>query len=280
MLLSVSVAWGQISKEKASELTIQAEMQYFSIESVRSAYTDFCRDKNYDAKLYGEKLAELERLSKAGGNESKVVELKREVLLSNPLLDNAKVIVGRYRVGNHARQVWAPSLGTQNNNWSNQSSSSRAGFDAEIAELSNLRGTVHSRTIFKPTNGSSVADLLLHWDGERILFTAADDNHRWGVYEVNRDGSNMHKVIQCDEPDLEFFYRIFKERQGISPEQYIVEYRVKRAKELLCFSQYSINEIATFVGVKDVYYFSRLFKRIAKISPTKYRNEKRSSHSS
>lgn len=75
--------------------------------------------------------------------------------------------------------------------------------------------------------------------------------------------------------DRTYFYRIFKEWQGTSPEQYIVEYRVKKAKELLCFSQYSISEIATFVGVRDVYYFSKMFKRIAHITPTKYRNEKK-----
>lgn len=204
-VFGVSVLWAQPTAEQAAKIRHQAEMQYFSIESVRSAYEDFCRNKNYDAKLYGEKLSELEKLCQTGADESKIVMLKREILLSNPLLDNAKVIVGRYRIGANARQVWAPSLGTQNNNWSNQSSSSRSGFDAEIAELSNLRGEVKSRTIYKPTNGSSVTDLLLNWDGERILFTAADDNRRWGVYEVNRNGENLHKVIKCDEPDLEFF---------------------------------------------------------------------------
>ena len=206
-VMSLSTLWAQPSQEQAEKMRHDAEMQYFSIESVKRAYEDFCRDKNYDAKLYGEKLAELEALcsAKDATKQVEVVKLKREILLSNPLLDNAKVIVGRYRIGGNARQVWAPSLGTQNNNWSNQSSSSRSGFNAEIAELSDLRGEVKSRTIYKPQNSSSVTDLLLNWDGERILFTAADDNHRWGVYEVNRDGSNLHKVIKCEEPDLEFF---------------------------------------------------------------------------
>ncbi len=200
-------AWGQLAPEKAEELRLKAELEYFSVESVRSAYADFCKSEGYDAALYGEKLKALEQLAgkSDAASQRRIVELKREILLSNPLLDDAKILVGRYRLGGSARSAMAPSLGTQANNWSNQGSASRSGFDAEIAELTNIRGEIKSRTVFKPTNSSCVTDLLLHWDGERILFTAADDNQRWGVYEVNRDGSNFHKVINSEEPDLEFF---------------------------------------------------------------------------
>ena len=206
-IMCATMAWGQVTPEKAAQMRTKAEMEYFNLESVRSAYKDFCKSSSYDAAAYGAKLQALEKLCAQGSNASaeEIVKLKREILLSNPLLDNAKVIVGRYKIGDKARSVMAPSLGTQNNNWSNQSSSSRSGFDAEIAELSNLRGDVQSRTIYKPEHSTSVTDLLLHWDGERILFTAADKNKRWGVYEVNRDGSGMHKVIKSEEPDLEFF---------------------------------------------------------------------------
>ena len=203
-LLCVSTAWCSIPPEQAAAMRIKAEMEFFDIESVRQAFNDFSRTPLYDTARYGALMKELEQAAKSG-NEEQIVKLKREILLSNPLLDNAKVIVGRYRIGSKARSVMAPSLGTQNNNWSNQSSSARKGFDAEIAELSNLRGQIESRTIYKPKHSTSVTDMLLHWDGERILFTAADENERWGVYEVNRDGSNMHKVIQSEEPDLEFF---------------------------------------------------------------------------
>ena len=207
LLICSATAWGQVSHEEAEQQRLSAEIEYLNIGAVRSAYADFCKTTSYDAVLYGEKLKELEALAQSADAsvQRRVVELKREILLSNPLLDDAKIVVGRYRLGGSARQVMAPSLGTQSNNWSNQSSAARGGFDAEIAELSNIRGKVESRTIFKPTNGSCVTDLQLHWDGERILFTAVDDKQRWGVYEVNRDGSNYHKVIQSEEPDLEFF---------------------------------------------------------------------------
>ena len=209
-LLFVTAAWGQITPEKAERMRLDAEMEYLNIESVNAAYDDFCADPDYDAARYGAKLRELESLftdvrPQDDDAIERIVALKREILLSNPLLDDAKVLVGRYRLGDYAREAWAPSLGTQANNWSNQSSAARSGFDAEIAELSNLRGDVDVRTVYKPANSTSVTDLLLNWDGERILFTAADQNNRWSVYEVRRDGTGLHKAIEVDEPDLEFF---------------------------------------------------------------------------
>ena len=206
-LFCATTAWADPTPKQAAMMRAEAEMTYFSVESVRKAYNDFCKTAGYDKARYGALVAELEKACAAGSgvSDERKIELKREILLSNPLLDNAKIIVGRYRIGDKAREVMAPALGTQNNNWSNQSSASRKGFDAEIAELSNLRGEVESRTIYKPKHSTAVTDMLLHWDGERILFTAADENERWGVYEVNRDGSNMHKVIKSEESDLEFF---------------------------------------------------------------------------
>jgi len=88
----------------------EAETEYFDIRSVRSAYDDFRRNPDYDAERYAEKLRELESLcaSDADADKERIIELKREILLSNPLLDDAKIIVGRYRLGDdRARRVWA-----------------------------------------------------------------------------------------------------------------------------------------------------------------------------
>ena len=72
--------------------------------------------------------------------------------------------------------------------------------------------------------------------------------------------------------DRTYFFRIFKKYTGMSPEQYIMNYRIRKSLELLKNSPYSVSEIATFVGISDVYYFSRLFKKIMNMSPTEYRN--------
>lgn len=71
--------------------------------------------------------------------------------------------------------------------------------------------------------------------------------------------------------DRTYFFRIFKNYTGMSPEQYLMNYRIRKSLELLKHSKYSIAEIATFVGIQDAYYFSRLFKKVMNESPTEYR---------
>lgn len=71
--------------------------------------------------------------------------------------------------------------------------------------------------------------------------------------------------------DRTYFFRIFKKYTGSSPERYIMNYRIKKSSELLKNSNYSISEIATFVGFKDVHYFSRLFKKMMNITPSEYK---------
>ncbi len=196
---------------------VSSDAAWLNAANVRMAFEDMRKIKGYDAAKYESKVKELEALCSRGfvgidtGNKDalslaeKAVALKREILMSNPLLDGDQIIVGRYKINGDARKVNTGALGTQTNNWSNQTSAPRGGFNAEIAELSNLRGEIKSRTIFKPMNGSSVADLLLHWDADKILFSATDEKKRWNVFEVKTDGTGFRKVINTDEPDLEFF---------------------------------------------------------------------------
>ncbi len=200
-----------------SDLPVSSDTAWLNAANVRMAFEDMRKIKGYNAAKYEPKVKELEALCSRGfagaekknavvrANAERAVALKREILMSNPLLDGDKIIVGRYRLDDKARQVNSSELGTQSNNWSNQTSARRDGFNAEIAELSDLRGSIKSRTIYKPSNGSPVADLMLHWDGDRILFSATDERSRWNVFEVKTDGSGLHKVIINNEPDLEFF---------------------------------------------------------------------------
>ena len=68
------------------------------------------------------------------------------------------------------------------------------------------------------------------------------------------------------------FSHIFKEVTGKSPLEYINIMRIQMAKDMLTNTDFPISKIANNVGFDDQNYFSRLFKKYTKISPSQYRN--------
>ena len=63
------------------------------------------------------------------------------------------------------------------------------------------------------------------------------------------------------------FTRLFKESTGQSPYQYVVEARVRKAKELLTTGKFTISEVAYDVGFVDQSHLTRHFKRIFGLPP-------------
>jgi len=68
-----------------------------------------------------------------------------------------------------------------------------------------------------------------------------------------------------------YFSNIFKKETGQNFIDFITDYRIKAAKDLLRDSDLSINEIADKVGYGEQRYFSKLFKKSVGIKPTEYR---------
>lgn len=67
------------------------------------------------------------------------------------------------------------------------------------------------------------------------------------------------------------FQRRFRRATGHSPIAYVQQLRVHRAKGMLAGTRDSIEEIAWRVGYEDPSAFSRLFKRITRVTPGAYR---------
>lgn len=72
-----------------------------------------------------------------------------------------------------------------------------------------------------------------------------------------------------------YFGKIFKNAVGKSPQEFLLNYRMIKASELLKLTQLSIGDISTAVGYANQLHFSRAFKNIYGISPREWRKQNR-----
>jgi AraC-like DNA-binding protein len=68
-------------------------------------------------------------------------------------------------------------------------------------------------------------------------------------------------------------YREYEDALNISPSDYIRNYRIGKAKDLLLTTKKDISEIAYAVGFKNASNFSKAFSKIMSLSPSKFREE-------
>lgn len=88
---------------------------------------------------------------------------------------------------------------------------------------------------------------------------------------------NLHQKLSIDSiSKLAYvsksnFFKMFKDELGTSPNDFILQERINRAKELLA-SQNSIKETAFQTGFSDTNYFTRVFKQTVGITPKNYQD--------
>ncbi len=90
-------------------------------------------------------------------------------------------------------------------------------------------------------------------------------------------GEHFSENILLDDLANRFFINkyylthIFKEQYGVTINGYLVQLRMTRAKELLRFSGYTMDEVGTACGYADTNYFIRCFKKTEGVTPGEYR---------
>ena len=70
-----------------------------------------------------------------------------------------------------------------------------------------------------------------------------------------------------------YLTEIFREHMYMSPQEYLIQVRIGKSKELLRQTDLPVNRVASEVGYDDQLSFSRIFKKRVGISPLQYRKE-------
>lgn len=73
-----------------------------------------------------------------------------------------------------------------------------------------------------------------------------------------------------------YFCTLFQDLTGLTPMRHLERRRILRALELIRQGAVPIHRIARDVGYPDPYHFSRVFRRVTRISPSRYRQSNHS----
>ena len=102
-----------------------------------------------------------------------------------------------------------------------------------------------------------------------LIIKPAIDNINSNFTENNLSIKELSQMCGISE---NYFRRIFHEKFGISPKEYIIKRRIEYAKALLESGQFSITDLAERCGYSEPCHFSREFTKRVGVSPIKYKS--------
>ena len=95
-------------------------------------------------------------------------------------------------------------------------------------------------------------------------------------YVHHHFGEDINSAVIADQLQVSDGYlrKVFKKEMGNTLKEYILLYRIERAKQYLESGKYKISDITELCGFKTSQHFSTVFKHIVGISPGAYNSGK------
>ncbi|UJF34920.1 response regulator [Paenibacillus hexagrammi] len=78
----------------------------------------------------------------------------------------------------------------------------------------------------------------------------------------------MSEVLQLTSSHM---IAAFKDSTGKTIKQYVTEYRMEKAKDILKTNRYKVSDVASRVGFKDGEYFAKIFRKHTGMTPSEFR---------
>lgn len=82
---------------------------------------------------------------------------------------------------------------------------------------------------------------------------------------------SVSDVAEATNIDRTYIFKLFQKYSGISPSQYLQQYRLDKAAILLRKSNLSITDVSYAVGFQHSPYFTKLFTHYKGMTPSEYR---------
>lgn len=94
------------------------------------------------------------------------------------------------------------------------------------------------------------------------------------LYMESEDGENLSipEIAALCNVSEGYFRKLFKEYSGLSPSDYRLRHKIKRAMLLLKYENMTVSEIAESLSFTSSAYFIKTFRRMTGTTPFKYRS--------
>jgi len=108
--------------------------------------------------------------------------------------------------------------------------------------------------------------------------TISNDNERVKlsleyIHKYYTDNILLDNIAMASNISKSECCRSFKRILKVTPFEYLMEYRISKASELLLKNKESISNIALNVGFSGISYFGKVFKKYKNCTPSDYRNK-------
>jgi AraC family transcriptional regulator len=87
------------------------------------------------------------------------------------------------------------------------------------------------------------------------------------------DKKFVFSEVLADElhKDYSVLSKLFSETEGITIEQYVINQKIEKVKELLAYNEMNLNEIAYQLNYSSVAHLSAQFKKVTGLTPTQFK---------
>ena len=127
--------------------------------------------------------------------------------------------------------------------------------------------------------GYPQSEIFTHIDYTKNQYSADEYQQKYADSIDGMPIDHYTEKIALDDLSEHFFInkfylsKIFRETYGTTVNNYLISKRITRAKQLLRFTDMTVDEVGAAVGMGDANYFSRMFRKVEGISPREYRKQ-------
>jgi len=135
-----------------------------------------------------------------------------------------------------------------------------------IGDYAGISSMIYSMIMLLLSHDSSKSSLAS--TGSKAISEAAAYIQQNYMHNISTED-----IAQAVNLSRAYMSELFTHTYGIPPHEYLVQFRLSVAKGMLLNTKLSVTEIAEKTGFRDIFAFSRIFKRELEISPAKYRQK-------